>query len=272
MARTLTQPGPDRTNRLIFIGAVGLALLAAVLVFAALANFGGGDGDPITGDTVDVVVASQDIGPGDEINADMVELATLPVNALIDDAYTDEALIVGTKAKVAVARGDQLAPSKVVGAGSDADGASYIIPNGMRAMSVSVSEETSVGGLLLPGDRVDLMISVEEEAAEGASTGLKYGLLLLQDVEILAVAQETLRPVSRVDVNGDPLEDGVATRDEDVEEDPDAATVTLALTPEEATILAGVQVEATIYLSLRAPGDRSRTDNTEIILPEGNAR
>ena len=33
MARTLTAAGPDRANRMIFLGAVGLALIAAVLVY-----------------------------------------------------------------------------------------------------------------------------------------------------------------------------------------------------------------------------------------------
>mgnify|MGYP001618204685 CR=1 FL=1 len=44
MARTLTQPGSDRQNRMIFMGAIALAALAAVLVFASLSNFGGGSG------------------------------------------------------------------------------------------------------------------------------------------------------------------------------------------------------------------------------------
>jgi pilus assembly protein CpaB len=131
----------------------------------------------------------------------------------------------------------------------------------MRAMSVSVSEETSVGGLVLPGDRVDLMVVTDFTTADGVD--VTQGVLLLQNVEVLAVAQETVRPVSRVDVNGEPLEDGVATRDEDAEEDPDAATVTLAVSPEDAPLLAVAQEEGTVYLSLRPVGDDSTTDATE---------
>jgi pilus assembly protein CpaB len=268
MARTLTTPGPDRTNRFIFYGAVGLALLAAILVFAALANFGGDETTASIGDTVDVVVASQDIDAGDEINADMVELASLPVNALVDEAFTDEALVVGTRAQVRVARGDQLAPSKVVGAGDDGEGVGYIIPGGMVAQSVQVSEETSVGGLILPGDHVNVIV-VAETSVDGADVA--RGVLLLQDVEVLAVAQKTLKPVSRVDENGDLITsetaDGSIAARENVDEDPEAATVTLAVLPEDGPLLAVAQEQGTIYLSLRPVGDDGVTDNTERFLP-----
>jgi len=112
MARTLTAAGPDRANRMIFYGAIALALVAAVAVFATLANFGGDEGGAAIGDTVEVVVASQDINAGDEIGADMVELASLPFNAVIDAAYTDQSLVVGTRAKERILRGDQLAPHR----------------------------------------------------------------------------------------------------------------------------------------------------------------
>ena len=270
MARTLTSPGPDRTNRLIFYGAIGMALLAAVLVFAALANFGEDDPAAAIGDTVDVVVASQDIAAGDEINADMVELASLPVNALVDAAFTDESLVVGTRAQVRVARGDQLAPGKVVGAGDDGEGIAYIVPVGMVAMSVQVSEETSVGGLILPGDHVDVIVVVS--GGRASDTGSR-GVLLLQNVEVLAVAQNTLKAVSRVDENGEPItgdtaEGGIAARDDSVDEDPEAATVTLALRPDDSPLLAAAQEEGTVYLSLRPVGDDSVTDNTERSLPQ----
>ena len=43
MARTLAQPGPERANRLIFIGAVALALLAAVAAAIAFGYLNPGD-------------------------------------------------------------------------------------------------------------------------------------------------------------------------------------------------------------------------------------
>jgi len=270
MARTLTSPGPERANRLIFFGAVGMALLAAVLVFAALANFGGGDSGTAIGDTVDVVVASEDIGAGREISADNTELASIPVNAMVDQAYTDAAAVVGTRALTPILRGDQLSPAKVVGEGKGDDGLGYVVPPNMRAMAVSVTEETSVGGLVLPGDRVDVIAVLDGTDANGAD--LTSGVLLLQNVEVLAVAQETLRPVSRVDENGDPIttdtaDGAIAARDNNADPDPGAASVTLSVLADDAALLAAAQEDGTIYLSLRPVGDSGTTDNTQRFLP-----
>ncbi len=75
MARTLTQPGPERANRLIFLGAIGLAIIAAILVFFALSNFGDGGGSAsVAGGSVDVVVASRNINAGDTISNSDLEL------------------------------------------------------------------------------------------------------------------------------------------------------------------------------------------------------
>ncbi|MEX2225221.1 MAG: Flp pilus assembly protein CpaB [Dehalococcoidia bacterium] len=269
MARTLTAGGPDRANRMIFFGAVGLALLAALLVFAALANFGGDGGTASIGDTLEVVVASQDISPGDEITGDMVELASLPVSVLVDDAFTETSLVVGTTANARLLRGDQLAPSKVQGLGDEeADGVAFIIPDGMRAVAVSVTEETAGGGNILPGDHVDVVV-VAATTVDGVD--ITRGVLLLQDIEVLAVAQETLRPVTRVDVAGEPLEtedsEGTLSSRDGAEEDPDAATVTLSVFPEDAPLLAVAQEEGAVYLVLRAIGDGGTVDGVERVLP-----
>lgn len=257
MARTLTAAGPDRANRMIFYGAIALALIAAVAVFATLANFGSDEGGAVIGDTVEVVVASQDIDAGDEIGADMVELASLPVNAVIDAAYTDQSFVAGTRAKERILRGDQLAPAKVNGGGEAEQSVSNITPLGRRAMAVRVSPDTAGGGNILPGDRVDVVL-VAETAVEG--TTLSQGTLLLQDVEVLAVAQETLRPVGRTDTNGEPIVDesalgSIAAPARDAQEDPEAETVMLSVLPEDVPLLALAQEEGTLYLALRGLGD-----------------
>jgi pilus assembly protein CpaB len=255
---------------MIFLGAVGLALIAAVLVFATLANFGGDDTADALGPSVDVIVASQDIDAGDLIDGDMVEVASVPSNIMLTEAFTDESLVVGTKALNNIVRGDQLAPSKVVGGGDDVEGLAAIIPTDMRAIAVPVSEEFGVGGNILPGDRVDVIV-VAETTLE--TTGITQGVLLLQDIEVLAVAQETLRQVSRVEEDGEPIvedsaDGSIAARERDADEDPDAATVTLSVRPEDGPLIAVAQEEGTIYLQLRGFGDPGVVEGgVERVLP-----
>jgi len=269
MARTLTAANPDRANRMIFFGAVGLAALAAILVFAALANFGGDEGNAAVGDTVEVIVASQDIDAGDLINGDMVEVASVPSNIMLTEAFTDESLVVGTKALNNIVRGDQLAPSKLSGGAFDCGNTSCVIPDGMRGFAVQISEETGGGGNIVPGDRVDVVV-VAETGAD--ATRVIQGTLLLQNIEVVAVAQETLKPVSPVNEDGERIEGDtsagvISAADSDAEEDPDAATVLVAVFPQDVPLLAVAQEEGTIYLALRGFGDDGVIDGSERVLP-----
>jgi pilus assembly protein CpaB len=245
---------------MIFFGAVGLALLAAVLVFAALANFGGGDDTASGADLVDVIVASQDIDAGDTISADMVELASLPPGTLVDGAFTDQAAVVGTKAQVRMLRGDQLAPQKIVGAGAECKGVTCILPDGRVGFAVAVTQETGGGGNILPGDHVDV-ISV----ADDPGTDLTRGTLLLQNIEVVAVAQTTLKAISTTDENGEPIESdtsegAISTRDRNADEEPDAETIMVAVATEDAVLLAVAQEVGTVYLVPRPLGDDSVVD------------
>jgi pilus assembly protein CpaB len=95
---------------------------------------------------------------------------------------------------------------------------------GMRAISIGVNRIQSIGGSIRPGNRVDVIVSFEE----GGIGGEAKTLLLLQDVEVLAVSM--LMPV--------PAEEGVGAvppaRFSPTGELLSEATVTLALTLEDA--------------------------------------
>jgi hypothetical protein len=78
---------------------------------------------------------------------------------------------------------------------------------------------------------------------------------------VLAVAQSTQKPVARLDRDGNPIEtdtagDGLATRPDDLDANEDARTVTLALSPEDAPLLALAQEQGKVWLALRGIGDR----------------
>jgi pilus assembly protein CpaB len=88
-----------------------------------------------------------------------------------------------------------------------------------RAVSIAVNQVTSVGGNVRPGNRVDVIVSYEDEEGYGVTE------MLLQDVEVLAVSS-LLPPVeegglgpSRFLPTGELMSD---------------ATVTFALDPQQA--------------------------------------
>lgn len=250
MARTLTQAGPERTNRLILMGAIGLAVLAAILAFAGLNTFGGGGGGSSLGPDVRVVVAAQDIAAGTKISGDMLTVSTVPRGLLIDGAIADPKLAEGLTALYPVQKNDQLSATKL-GQTEKQLGFTGTIPDGMRAISLPVSETTSVGGLVVAGDRVDITVVLG-----GSGSGAKQATTLLQNVLVLSVAQNAAKPVARVDANGTPIpEGGQSTSPDNTDPNAKAKSITVAVDPKDVPLLALAQDGGTIYLSLRPPGD-----------------
>jgi Flp pilus assembly protein CpaB len=135
-----------------------------------------------------------------------------------------------------------------------------IVPNRERAVSIEVTEQKIFGGLLAPGDHVDVMAVVEDFVDQ---TQLPRAVLLVQDAEVLAVADQSLEGVARDTREGTPIEGdsagNISERPEDIEAQPKANNVTLAVTPSEALMIVLAQEKWAVYLSLRGSGD------TEII-------
>ncbi|HXF50535.1 MAG TPA: Flp pilus assembly protein CpaB [Dehalococcoidia bacterium] len=268
MARTLTNELTDRSSRTFLLLALVFAGITAALVYAGLRASGGDDegGGAAQAATVPVVVAAQDIGIGQEITADMVEVKSLPTDIVVAGAFSKPEDVVGKNAAGLIEKGDQLSPTKVSQyyiprLNEDVKAPSLVIPKGMRGFSVPVTEVTGVGGLLLPGDRVDVIAVFDENE----NFDRAKAVVLLQNIMVVSVAQEALEPAPAAGAaEGEQQEEGEAAQPApntegvlppDVENQPSARQVVLAVTPQDAALLALVQQNATLYVSLRRQGD-----------------
>lgn len=256
----------SRGNRALLLLALGAGIVAAVLVFVALSDSDEGktavvsEGVPVAS----VVVASQNISAGTEIAADMLRVIEVPRELLITGAYTETGPLVGQKARVAILSGEQVPPSKIGAQGED-DGLAYVVPKGMRAVAVQVQDLTAVGGLLLPGNRVDIIgaFRIDQAPGLGEDEDLMRIQTLLQNVEVLAVAQEAQEPVpapaSEEDSTSDLPTSGQLP--DDVDEQPGASTVTLALDPSAVQVLVSAQqIAERVWLTLRPFGEDQQVD------------
>ena len=251
MATTVTQQRtPERTNRLILLGAVILAAIAAVLVFATLANFGGGDSTPI-GATTNVVTATKDVKAGAALGDLALQISAIPRGQVLDGAITDTNLVKGLTARYPLQKGEQITAAKIGQTPTDKVFAG-VIPAGKRAVALPVTETTSVGGLIVAGDHVDITAVTKQ----GSGAGQEQASTLLQNIEVLAVAQTTQKPTVRLDKDGNPV-DSNGTRPDNTEAKPTAKTITVAVDPKEVSIIALAQQNGTIFLSLRPVGDDS---------------
>jgi len=249
-----------RGNRLLLALALAAGLVAAVLVFVVLQNNDEEAAVSGGGGTVSVVVAAQDINAGTEITSEMVKVVEIPESLLISSAAADAQLIVGQTARVRILQGEQLAPSKV-GVQNDGEGLAFVVPLGMRAVAIDVEEVTAVGGLLLPGSKVDVISAQRyfNEPGLAENEELLRVTTILQNVEVLSVAQEAQEPAPRGGATEPESPADAPTSGEipgDSEEQPRAGTVTVALTPAQVQLLIQAQETADhVWLSLRAFGD-----------------
>lgn len=250
MASITAGATPERTGRLMFFAAIVLAAIAGVLVFVALQNQGGGEATPFVADTSSVVVLTRDVPANVTLTEEMLVVRSIPIDAALDGTFTTAAALVGLPTRFPMAKGEQLTPLKVgLDAIADEKDIALLLPAGMRGFAVEVSELTGVGGLLLPGNIVDVIAFFDER-----QTGIDKVVTLLQNLQVVSVAQEAQEPIPAYVSSGDDdaTADGIlAQRPDDVERQPAARTVTLAVTPSEAQMLALAQETGTIWLSLR---------------------
>jgi pilus assembly protein CpaB len=193
-------------ERAAYVATFGSMTAAALVVIALIVLSADGDGDGSNG--IPVVVAEQNIAAGTQISAEMVGVIEVPEAQLVAGAYSDTALVVGQVTKGAFAEGEQIIASRLASVVSRQGSISGGIPDGRRALSLDVEPVTTEGERILPGDHID--IKVVRDA--GAST-------VVENVEVLAVGRES---------NVLPPTETSLTQ----------ATVTLAVDPEQAQLLA----------------------------------
>lgn len=244
MARTIAGAAPGRTNRRFLIIALLFAVVSAVLAYTALSRGGGdgGGGSAVAGDA-QVVVAKRAIQQRTVITADMLELRTVPANLVVGGAFTNVTDAVDKVTKFPLEANQQIGVTTVVDTQNPTGDATLaqVVPTGRRAVSISSSQVISAGGLILPGDYVDVVWVCCDDVAALAKT-------VLQNVQVAAVAQNLVDagPAAGTD-NPSPAGDA--------EGDAEASTVTLLLTPEEAHLVRIAEVSGPLSVTLRGPGD-----------------
>ncbi|MEE8543510.1 MAG: Flp pilus assembly protein CpaB [Gammaproteobacteria bacterium] len=254
-------------NGMLLLLALVAGLVAAVIVFVVVSDSGGGDSvTPVTSGTVPALVASRTIRAGTLVTEDMVKVVDVPESLVVSGVYDNADLVVGEVSTVTIGAGEQITRLKIGTLVPD-QGLSGVVAPGMRAVSVKVDEVTAVGGNLLPGDHVDIVTTTRIDRAPGLAED-QYILLtttVLQDVEVLSVAQEAQKPAAQA-VTTDDGEAGSASYTsgqlpDDIKEQPNAGTLTLSLTPEQAVILISEQASAVrVWAILRAFGDDSTAE------------
>lgn len=185
--------------------------------------------------TAPVVVASQDLEPGQKLEARHLLLLNWPAGNLPPGHFSRVNQVEGRVLKTNVVKGELMVAGKLAQEGL-AGGLSAVVPQGFRAITVRVDEVVGVAGFVQPGDRVDVLAMV---AKGGGFSQDPAARMVLQDVNVLTVGERF-----QEETEGGKIKRRKVT------------VVTLQVTPEQGERLGLVSSEARILLALRNQGDR----------------
>lgn len=186
-------------------------------------------------ETVPVVVARAPMARGQMVTASMIAVQDWPERLVPPGSLKSLDQVADRAVTAAILPGEPMLEGKL--ASPDAGrGLAALVPQGMRAYTIQTSRIASnVAGFILPGNRVDVLLTLR--GGSNDATGGGSSTTLLQAVEVLAVDQ-------RLDA---PSENRVDPRQ--------LRSVTLVVSPDQAALLDLGQNMGILTLSLRNPED-----------------
>lgn len=182
---------------------------------------------------MEIVRVVQPIRAGDEITADMVQAAEVGGYNLPEDVIRQKESVVGKYASADLAVGDYIINTKVTDVPAADNAYLYSLDGTQQAMSITIkSFSTGLSGKLQSGDVVSVVApDYKKQGQTVIPPELKY-------VEVISVTAS-----SGYDANT-----GEAPSEEDERELP--STVTLLVTPEQSQVLAELEADGKLHLTL----------------------
>lgn len=207
---------------------VGCSLLWGLVVSSLFYRMAAGARHPPADKLL--VVAAVPLAPGSSIEASAVKISRVPANLFPKGAYSKAEEVVGRPVVSSIQPDEPIVDSRLAARGSGF-GVAPLIPSGMRAESVRVNDVAGVAGFVLPGMRVDVLVTGKPPGADDT-----YTATVLQNVTVLSAGQT-------VEADGKSQSMSVPV-------------VTLLVDPAQAESLTLAASEGHIQLALRNSGDQ----------------
>jgi len=223
---------------ILIVIALGCGLVASIGISQVMEGRSANANSPKI-QTAKILVANTEINTGEVIDAQMVRLEEWPKGTVPEGAITKLEDIDGARPRQRIFTGEPILEAKLIGTGEMAEDASLRLREGYRAVSVKVSLDQSVTGLIRPGDRVDVLAYLRK-SADIPQTMTKT---VLENARVFAVNDKLDRSID---------DDGKGIK---------VSTVTLEVKPQDVERLMLANQLGKILLSVRRPDDESRRDS-----------
>ena len=222
----------NRQYRTIIVMAVAVATaaLASLGVYTALQRM---PVRTVEVGTVNVVVAAEPLNVGTQLQREQLKVIAWPAKNQVPGAFADPNDVID-RGVIETINVNEPVTSRKVASKELGAGLSPVIPQGMRALSIRVNDVISVAGYVVPGTRVDVLVTVRAQAAtanEPMSRTVVSNLQVLTAGTRIEQGQDQSKPVQ-------------------------VTVVTLLVYPDQAERLALASTEGKIQLALRNPLDQ----------------
>jgi len=218
---------------LVLIVALCAAAAASFVVYRAVSSIPVREVEVAS---LQAVVAAKPIPVGTLLTPDHVRLVPWPARSPVPGSFTSIEGVVNRGAIVEISENEPITESRLAPLGSGG-GLPPTIPEGMRAISVRTNEVVGVAGFVIPGTRVDVLVTGRPPTSEGDMTST-----VLQNMLVLS-AGTTIQ----ADARGQAIQ---------------APTVTLLATPAQSETLTLAGNEGRLQLVLRNSSDQSVEQTT----------
>ena len=183
-----------------------------------------------------VAVAARDLPVGHVVQEEDIRVVRWPSEAIPEGYAETPADAVGRGVITEIRTNEPLLTTKLAELGTGG-GLPITIPDGMRAVSVRVDDVIGVAGFVLPGTRVDVIVTLTPPGSQDSA-----GRVILQNVRAVAAGQEIQR-----NEEGEPMT---------------VTVITLLVTPDDAERLVLAAAQGRIQLALRNTLDLDTLDTS----------
>jgi len=203
----------------------------------------------------DVLVAASDIGQGAKLTPENIRWQRWPDEAMngnyIQKQTRPDAIeqLQNSIVRSQFVAGEPIREVKL--ARPDSGFMSAILPPGKRAIAVRISANNTAGGFILPGDRVDVIETLAQQASADAPAQ-NVSRTILTNVKVLAIDQVV------DDKQGEPNVVG--------------KTATLELDPPQVELITAAEASGTLSLALRSIADTDEVVSAHEQKPSGAVR
>jgi len=193
---------------------------------------------------IHVVTAKELIEPGQEFTADRLTLSTIASPTAPPNTFKDVKDLSGRISTITIIPGQTVLEDFLAPKGA-APGLPALVPQGMRAVTIDVTETSSLGGMLVPGCHVDVVGTIPD-----TDSNKVVARTIVQNVLVQAVGQRLSAPRHEADDSQKKLsQDAQAFR-----------SVTLISYPKDAVAIQLAAMQGRVTLMLRGTGDGTEDD------------